>query len=99
MTLECTLSNDNHDLTINMARRFDCNVMDDFKATYTPEKPGLNYIIDMSTTEHMDVAALGMLLNIRRALGGDTAISIINCHPNIKKILLMSKFDRKFIIE
>jgi len=99
MSLECTLSNDDQDLTINMARSFDCNLVQDFKETYTPEKPGLNYIIDMSTTEHMDVSALGMLLNIRKALGGDTAISIINCRPNIRKILMMSKFDRKFIIE
>ena len=99
MSLECTLSNDDQDLTINMARSFDCNLVQDFKETYTPEKPGLNYIIDMSTTEHMDVSALGMLLNIREALGGDTAISIINCRPNIRKILMMSKFDRKFIIE
>ncbi len=99
MALACTLSNDDRDLTISMAKRFDCHLVEDFKATYIPEKPALNYIIDMSTTEHMDVAALGMLLNIRKALGGDKAISIINCRPNIKKILLMSKFNRKFIIE
>jgi len=99
MSLACTLSNDDQDLTIAMAKNFDCNLVDDFRATYLPEKQAPNYIIDMSTTERMDVAALGMLLNIRKALGGDKVISIVNCQPNIKRILFMSKFDRKFIIE
>ena len=96
MPVECSL--DGNDLTISIVGRFDFEMVQEFRNAYA-EKNANNYIIDMRGTEHMDSSALGMLLNMRKSLGENTNISIINCRPQIKKILTISRFDKKFKIE
>jgi len=98
MPVESALSSDNSELTISIAGRFDFELVQDFRATYA-EKQNVRYTIDMRATEHMDSSALGMLLNMRKTLGESTKISIVNCRPQIKKILTISRFDKKFNIE
>ena len=98
MSIESVLSPDNKILTISIAGRFDFELVQEFRSTYT-NRQSVSYIIDMRDTEHMDSSALGMLLNMRKTLGEDTKISIINCRPQIKKILTISRFDKKFDID
>ena len=98
MSVESVLSANNNQLTICIDGRFDFELAQEFRSTYT-NRQGLEYTIDMRSTEHMDSSALGMLLNMRKTLGNDTKISIINCRPQIKKILTISRFDKKFDIE
>ena len=96
MRVEC--SENGNDLTISIQGRFDFEMVQDFRNSYA-DKNASNYIIDMRSTEHMDSSALGMLLNMRKTLGDKTNISIVNCRPQIKKILTISRFDKKFKIE
>lgn len=96
MPVEC--SQDGSDLTISIVGRFDFEMVQEFRNAYA-DKDASNYIIDMRGTEHMDSSALGMLLNMRKSLGDAAKISIINCRPQIKKILTISRFDKKFKIE
>lgn len=98
MPVENTLSSDGNTVTIGISGRFDFEVVQEFRAAYN-DKSNVNFIIDMRSTEHMDSSALGMLLNMRKSLGDATKISIINCRPQIKKILTISRFDKKFDIE
>ncbi|MBV1919406.1 MAG: STAS domain-containing protein [Pseudomonadales bacterium] len=98
MPVECALSSDNAELTISIVGRFDFELVQEFRAAYT-DKKGARYTIDMRATEHMDSSALGMLLNMRKTLGESAKISIVNCRPQIKKILTISRFDKKFSIE
>jgi len=98
MPVESALSSDNSELTINIIGRFDFELVQEFRAAYADKKDVI-YTIDMRATEHMDSSALGMLLNMRKTLGDSTKISIINCRPQIKKILTISRFDKKFDIE
>ena len=98
MPVESVLSSDNAELTISIVGRFDFELVQEFRAAYT-DKKGIRYTIDMRATEHMDSSALGMLLNMRKTLGEDAKISIVNCRPQIKKILTISRFDKKFSIE
>ena len=98
MPVESALSSDGKNLTINISGRFDFEIVQEFRNAYAEHK-NVNYIIDMRATEHMDSSALGMLLNMRKSLGDNTRISIINCRPQIKKILTISRFDKKFNIE
>ena len=98
MPVESALSSDNAELTISIVGRFDFELVQEFRAAYTDQKSA-RYTIDMRATEHMDSSALGMLLNMRKTLGQDTKISIVNCRPQIKKILTISRFDKKFSIE
>lgn len=96
MPVEC--AQDGSDLTINIVGRFDFEMVQEFRNAYV-DKDASSYVIDMRSTEHMDSSALGMLLNMRKSLGDGANISIINCRPQIKKILTISRFDKKFKIE
>lgn len=98
MPVDSALSSDGKNLTINISGRFDFEIVQEFRNAYADHK-NVNYIIDMRATEHMDSSALGMLLNMRKSLGDSAKISIINCRPQIKKILTISRFDKKFSIE
>lgn len=98
MPVDSALSSDGKNLTINISGRFDFEIVQEFRNAYADHK-NVNYIIDMRATEHMDSSALGMLLNMRKSLGDSARISIINCRPQIKKILTISRFDKKFSIE
>lgn len=96
MPVKCT--EDGNTLTISITGRFDFEMVQEFRSAYADKKAG-SYVIDMRGTEHMDSSALGMLLNMRKSLGENADISIINCRPQIKKILTISRFDKKFKIE
>lgn len=98
MPVESALSSDGKTLTISISGRFDFEIVQEFRGAYSQHK-GVNYVIDMRGTEHMDSSALGMLLNMRKSLGDSAKISIINSRPQIKKILTISRFDKKFDIE
>ena len=55
--------------------------------------------VDLQTTEYLDSSAMGMLLILREQAGGDGAnIKIVNCSPEIKKILSVSNFEQMFQI-
>ena len=98
MPVESVLSSDGKTLTISISGRFDFEMVQEFRSAYDHHQ-GVNYILDLSATEHMDSSALGMLLNMRKVLGDDVSISIINCRPQVKKILTISRFDKKFNLE
>ena len=75
--------------------------MKEFRDAYSDENTGhaQSYVIDLRETEHMDSSALGMLLNMRKHLGDSAPIRIANSRPQIKKILTISRFDKKFNID
>ena len=53
----------------------------------------------MNESDYLDSSALGMLLALRDYAGGDSAsISIVNCNPDIKKILIITKLDELFSV-
>ncbi len=56
--------------------------------------------IDFSNTKYMDSSALGMLLNIQHYFK-DKSVTIKIANPNeqIRKIMSISRFDQKFVIE
>ena len=81
---------------IHLDEKFDFSGADDFKSAYV-NHPSSSYIIDFMNTDYMDSSGLGMLLNMRRSLE-DKPISLINCKPQIKRVLAISRFDEQFII-
>ena len=99
MSVETHLSSDQQTVTIAVLGRFDFSVVNDFRKAYEAQPAGKRFVIDLKQAEHIDSSALGMLLNMRSALGGDAAsIHIQNCGPGIKRILEISRFDKKFSI-
>lgn len=79
-----------------MAGTFDFNSVQEFRAAYSGDKTYKRYTIDMAKVDHIDSSALGMLLNMKKTVGENCVISIVNCKPNIKKIFVISRFDKKF---
>jgi len=98
MTISSNLQADANKLTIAIQGRFDFSAHKEFRQSYEDlaDTPSA-YAIDMSDAEYIDSSALGMLLLLRDHAGGDTAdVEIVNCNPDVKKILTISNFDQLF---
>ena len=93
------LSNDNRILTIRIIGHFNYSESRDFRAAYSDTlKSGLDYIIDLRLTKHVDSSGLGMLLSMKKRLPNGTSILIVNCSSQTKTILHCSRLDRMFQI-
>lgn len=100
MSLEKLISADGKSLTIKMDEKFDFGKVQDFRSAYNSDNEKVTTIIvDLSNTEYMDSSALGMLLNMQKTMSGQVSdFKIINCRPQVAKILKISRFDKKFDI-
>ncbi len=87
-------------LTIAVQGRFDFSSLQLFRNAYEKVSPKPSkFIIDLKESDYLDSSALGMLLALRDYAGGDSAsISIINCNPDVKKILIITKLDELFSV-
>lgn len=88
------------ELTIKIQGRFDFSAHQEFRDAYekVSDEPK-NYVVDMKETTYLDSSALGMLLLLRDHAGGDnSSIEIVNCNPDVKKILTISNFEQLFTI-
>jgi anti-anti-sigma factor len=85
-------------LKIKISGRFDFSVHKDFRETYSRIDPAYTtFIIDLSDTNYMDSAALGMLLVLRERAGGSKAdITLIGFNNSIGQILEISRFEQLF---
>lgn len=100
MAIWSSESQDGNELTIKIQGRFDFSAHQEFRDSYekTKEDPQ-GYVVDMKDTTYLDSSALGMLLLLRDHAGGDkSSIKIVNCNPDVKKILTISNFEQLFSI-
>lgn len=68
-----------------------------FREAWLGSPRGQKFVVDMSRVEHIDSAALGMLLVLREQAGGDAAnIDIFGCPPTIYKLLQVADFQSLF---
>jgi anti-anti-sigma factor len=99
MAITTDISSENHEVTIGIDGRFDFSMVKEFRDAYSKSgDESYTYTLDLRNTEHIDSSALGMLLNMRKHLGESVPIKICNSRPQIKKILAISRFDKKFDI-
>lgn len=90
------------DISLQLDAMFDFNCMEEFRNAYTDlsGKDNSRLNIDFQNTRYMDSSALGMLLNLKKHFEGTPLkIMLINTNEQIKKILMISRFDKKFDIE
>lgn len=99
MALTMDTSSDN--INIRISGRFDFQLHKDFRQAIDQSAERLRHChIDLSETEYMDSAALGMLLLLRERAGGDEAqIRISGASPEVKTILSTANFQQLFRIE
>ena len=93
-------SSDGNELVISVRGRFDFSTHQDFRNAYERAPGSLqSYVVDLRDATYLDSSALGMLLLLRDHAGGDGSnIHIINCNPDVKKILAISNFEQLFQI-
>lgn len=106
MSININKPKDKDTLEICIEGAFDFMLLNDFREAYSDninsetEMPYTNYVINLRSTSSIDSSALGMLLNMKRTLDKkDREIRITHCRPQIHKILVISRFDKKFTID
>ncbi|GEA09292.1 anti-anti-sigma regulatory factor [Alteromonas sp. KUL42] len=87
-------------LTIDVDGKFDFSKVEDFRNAYADLDESAQHVaVNLARTEYMDSSALGMLLNMQKALAErKLTYSIDNSRPQVAKILKISRFDKKFEI-
>ncbi|MCC5855362.1 MAG: STAS domain-containing protein [Idiomarina sp.] len=101
MNLYTEYSSDRQQFIIRVKGKFDFSMVQEFRQSYSElgDEP-VTVVVDFRETEYIDSAALGMLLNMRKSLSGNPrTIQLINCRPEIRKILDISRFDKLFQID
>lgn len=102
MEITTQVSGDKKTFTISIEGDFNFSLLHQFKSSYNNNDAlsAEKIIIDFSKTETVDSSALGMLLNMQKDLGkGTNDTSIINSNDVISKILNITNFSKKFMIE
>lgn len=101
MAIKSTMSSNGQELTISVQGRFDFSSLQMFRNAYeSQEEQPKTYVVDLKESDYLDSSALGMLLALRDHAGGDSAsIRIVNCNPDVKKILVITKLDELFTVE
>ncbi len=101
MAINSSVSSDGNELTISIQGRFDFSAHQDFRRSYEAlDTPPKAYNVDMREPTYLDSSDLGMLLLLRDHAGGDTSsVNIVNCSPDVKKILTISNFEQLFTIQ
>lgn len=94
MSITTSLNGD--ELTIHTDVRFDFNELDNFKSAYESNKVK-KYTVNFTGTSYIDSSGLGMLINMKKDIGSNP-IDLINCNQQIKKVLVLSRFDEQFNI-
>lgn len=89
---------DGKTVNIQVVGRFDFSSHQEFRDTYSGVDPTkMRFNINLSQTEYLDSAALGMLLVLRERAGGDKAdITLSGCNASIQQILDITRFERMF---
>lgn len=100
MAIASHISDDGDELVIQISGRFDFRAHQEFRETYEgiTQRPA-RYRVDLRDASYLDSSALGMLLLLRDHAGGDRAqVQIVNCSPDVRKILAISNFEQLFTI-
>lgn len=90
------------ELAIILDKKFDFNCVEEFRRAY--EEPDSvtkhSYVVDFKYTQYIDSSALGMLINLQKRVaehGG--RVKLTNPSDQIKKLFVISRFDKKFDIQ
>ena len=100
MGLSAILSDDGSLLTMAIDGRFDFNIHSEFRNSYRDLPATTRFDIDLAKATFMDSSAMGMLLLLREHVGEKTnSIRLLNCGPEVRKILSISNLDKMFVVE
>lgn len=101
MSITTMANNEKNEVKMKISGRFDFDSHDDFGKVLemTKSLPDANYVIDLSNVDDIDSSALGMLLLLRDALGGENArLTLVNCKKTVIEEFKVVNFDKMFSI-
>ncbi len=101
MAISTQVSSDNSEVKLRIHGRFDFDSHEDFGRAleYTKSYPHAKYLLDFSDVTDIDSSALGMLLLLRDALGGEGAnMEIMRCTADILEEFKIVNFFKMFKI-
>ncbi|MDR9498044.1 MAG: STAS domain-containing protein [Hydrogenovibrio sp.] len=86
-------------LTLHLPKTFNMTTYHDFNDAYKDhiETTAL-YILDFSMTDHLDSAALGLLLLLRQRVGQTGRIQLIHLSDSVQNALEVAQFQKLFEI-
>lgn len=101
MTIHHQYRDSDKTLELNFSGRLDFNSYQSFSEVYQgyPAENVLHYVLNMSELSYLDSSALGMLLLLKDHAQAGADISIINCIPDVYKILEIANFGQLFSIK
>ena len=101
MTISTSASTDGNILTIHIKGQFFFQTILDFRQAYgSGHDPHQQFIVDLSETQDIDSAGLGMLLKLRdHATRQGKSVSIMGSNPNLRSLLSRAKFDKLFALK
>jgi anti-anti-sigma factor len=101
MSISSRTNSEGNELTISIIGRFDFNLHQAFRSVLdTADNRIHTFVVDLSQSEYMDSAALGMLLLLLDKAGGSKdRVKIINPNKTVGKILEIANFDKLFNIK
>jgi anti-anti-sigma factor len=101
MSISSRTNSEGNELTISIIGRFDFNLHQAFRSVLdTVDNRIHTFVVDLSQSEYMDSAALGMLLLLLDKAGGSKdRVKIINPNKTVGKILEIANFDKLFNIK
>lgn len=86
-------------LIIKVKGNFDFSVQQEFRLAYENNQSIAKYRIDLSETQHIDSAGLGILMAMRSSLGlEDRKIEICKCNPDVLQLLDIFRLGKYFNI-
>ena len=98
MAIVSIISSDEKDLTIEIIGIFSLIEQHEFMKTYA-NKDIESCTLNMNSALEIDASGLGFMLLLKDSLAIDAVISIIHCNPQIKEMLFLARFDKKFHIK
>ncbi|MGF1909430.1 STAS domain-containing protein [Vibrio kasasachensis] len=99
MSVRAEVNTESKQIIIFVKGAFGFNLIHEFKRCYS-DKRDYQFTIDLRKVDYIDSAGLGILINMQNYLEhNDGAIKLVNTLPQVRKILAISRFDKKFRIE
>lgn len=100
MNLNTEYVDNGRNFIIRVKGRFGFHLMAKFRDAYGGHDPNVViFTLNFKEVESIDSAGLGMLLNMRKSLGGgEKTIRLTHCRNEIRTLLVASKFDQLFEI-
>lgn len=100
MSVTAILKHDERLLVIKVSGHFNFSVQKDFRMAYENIKDVKNYQIDLSETQHIDSAGLGILMAMRTSLSNENPnIEICRCNNDVKQLLDIFRIGKYFKIK